>query len=438
MNLRTGTNFSFDFLLFISMLCLVIIGVFFIYSSNIASDGTLVSNEYIKQIIWIALGLPVMAVVFSLDYKKIENFSVYIYFFFIFLLLITLLFGNRVNGAKSWLGIMDVGIQPSEFAKISTIIMLSSFYAKRSRTIESFKTFYQGFLIVLLPVFFILAQPDMGTALVFIPIFLVISFISGTPIQYIFYIIAVGVSTALLIIISVWFQFLYTGNSVIVDFFIDTSFYTWMFIAVAAITVISLLGFFITKKRYYYWLAYCVSIITIALLGAIAAGKVLKPYQMMRLVVFLDPYIDPRGAGWNIIQSITAVGAGGIFGKGFLDGTQSHLRYLPQQSTDFIFSIISEETGFVGCIVVFTLFMIIIARGLFIGILSKDLLGTNIATGVVAMIFFHFTVNIGMAIGIMPITGIPLFFLSYGGSSIWTTMIGVALLLNIFFRRYKF
>ena len=158
----------------------------------------------------------------------------------------------------------------------------------------------------------------------------------------------------------------------------------------------------------------------------------------MRLVVFLDPSVDPQGAGWNILQSLTAIGSGGLTGKGFLQGTQSHYHYLPQQSNDFIFSIIAEETGFLGCMVLFLCFFIIIIRGFIIAYSSKDSFGSLMCFGIIAMFFFHFVVNIGMAMGIMPITGIPLLFLSYGGSSLWTSMMGAGILINVYYRRYGF
>lgn len=158
----------------------------------------------------------------------------------------------------------------------------------------------------------------------------------------------------------------------------------------------------------------------------------------MRLIVFIKPEVDPQGSGWNIIQSLTAVGSGGFSGKGFLQGTQSHYQFLPQQSTDFIFSIIAEEWGFIGSFAVLLLFTILFVRGLIIVMHAGDEFGVFMGTGVLFMLFFHLVINIGMAIGIMPITGIPLFFLSYGGSSLWTATIGLAIIQNIHLRRYKY
>ena len=177
---------------------------------------------------------------------------------------------------------------------------------------------------------------------------------------------------------------------------------------------------------------------TLGFIGSLGIRFFLKEYQIMRLIVFLNPGIDPRGAGWNTIQSLIAVGSGGLTGKGFLEGTQSHYRFLPEQSTDFIFSIISEEWGFIGSVFVIILFAIILVRGLILVINSKDNYGYYVGSGIIIMIFFHVIVNIGMAIGIMPITGIPLLLISYGGSSLWTALISIGLLQNIYLRRYRY
>jgi rod shape determining protein RodA len=210
----------------------------------------------------------------------------------------------------------------------------------------------------------------------------------------------------------------------------------YFLLALLAIAALSAWGYRAFKRRYFFWLLYVGSLLFVGGLGAQVLVRALKEYQLMRFIVFLNPRIDPRGAGWNLIQSVTAVGSGGVFGKGFLHGTQSHYQFLPQQSTDFIFSILAEEWGFAGGLLVFGLFLVILLRGLRIMYIARDDYATYVAAGVVGMIFFHVVVNVGMAMGIMPITGIPLFFLSYGGSSLWTGLLGVGLLLNIYFRRY--
>jgi rod shape determining protein RodA len=203
------------------------------------------------------------------------------------------------------------------------------------------------------------------------------------------------------------------------------------------IAAIASFGYVKYKKRYFFWIVYIVAVFVLSLGASYASHKVLKDYQIMRLIVFLDPNVDPRGAGWNIIQSITAIGSGGLTGKGYLQGTQSHYRFLPQQSTDFIFSIFTEESGLLGGLLVFALFLIICLRLVRIMKTTADPFGCYIGAGLSAMYIFHFLINVGMTMGIMPITGIPLMFMSYGGSAIISAMAGVGLALSIHVRRFS-
>ena len=212
-----------------------------------------------------------------------------------------------------------------------------------------------------------------------------------------------------------------------------------LMILIAATALIAVLGFVIRRyfhgPSYIFWISYVFSIITLSLVSSIFLGKFLKDYQIMRLIIFMNPNKDRLGAGWNIIQSKIAIGAGGIWGKGYLNGTQSHYRFLPQQSTDFIFSILSEEFGFIGGLVVFGLYTIIFVKLLILIKLCSNKFGVYIVSGILAMFVFHFFINIGMVMGIMPITGIPLLFLSYGGSSLLNSMTCMGLVMSISYRR---
>ncbi|WP_461247404.1 rod shape-determining protein RodA [Treponema sp. R6D11] len=203
------------------------------------------------------------------------------------------------------------------------------------------------------------------------------------------------------------------------------------------ISAIAFFGYVKFKKKYFFWIVYTSAIIVFSLGASFAARIVLKNYQIMRLIVFLDPNVDPKGAGWNIIQSVTAIGAGGVTGRGFLQGTQSHYRFLPEQSTDFIFSIFSEEAGFLGGLFVFALFLFICSRLLSTMKTVTDPFAKYFCAGLAGMIFFHFIINVGMTMGIMPITGLPLLFMSYGGSSIMASMIGIGIALSIYIRRFN-
>lgn len=428
--------FSFDISIILSTLLLMTFGVLFIYSSGITSTGQNVSHEYIMQIVWIITGLGLfLGIVFS-EINFFRRWSLQFYLVILATMIVTLFFGRKVNGARSWLGIFGFGIQPSEFAKIATMLMLSDYFDKHSKNIETFRVFITGLVIAGIPMMLTLAQPDMGTALVFIPIFAAIAYIAGVRKRYLLFLLFAGVLMIFIGVLPAWAKYFVKGDSGFIQVLISPEILYMLIGALFLVLIISVLGFFSTKRGYFYWIVYTASVSISGLAGAIGVRLVLKEYQIMRLIVFLNPYIDPKGTGWNIIQSITAVGSGGLWGRGFLHGTQSHYRFLPQQSTDFIFSILAEEWGFAGSILVLTAFSVIIIRSLLILSKSKDPFHVLLGSGILAMLFFHVIINIGMAIGIMPITGIPLFFLSYGGSSLWTGLISIGFLENIYIKRF--
>lgn len=429
---------NIDLGVFLSMLGLMIIGVLFIYSSGITSTGIKISNEYIYQIVWIISGLILFFIVMFSDYLIFRQWSLYIYAGSLFLLLLTLLFGREVNGSKSWLGFFGFGIQPSEFTKIATILFLSDYLVKRKKSIRTLSTFIVAMIIGFLPLLLIIAQPDMGTSLVYIPIFLAISFMAGVKKRYLIFLLLSGLLMILLGMLPSWQKYIIKEDISFVKILVNNDLFTILAGSLGIVVVLSIIGYIYSRRHYFYWILYSSFLLIAGLFGSLGVRTFLKEYQLMRLIVFLDPSVDPRGTGWNIIQSLIAVGSGGLTGKGFLKGTQSHYRFLPEQSTDFIFSIISEELGYIGSVLVLTLFAIILIRGLILILNSKDSYGLYLGTGIIMMIFFHVIINIGMAIGIMPITGIPLLFVSYGGSSLWTALISVGLLQNIYLRRYRY
>ncbi|GHU39038.1 rod shape-determining protein RodA [Spirochaetia bacterium] len=429
---------KFDFSLLFSSIILTVFGILFIYSSAITSTGVLTSTEYTRQIIWGSIGLILAIIIALLNYRRIYHFALYLYLITLVLVLYTCINGRVVHGASAWIGIGSFGIQPSEFTKISTIIFLAQFLDSTKRNVSSLFRFIISCVIVFTPMLLILMQPDLGTALVFIPILLVMTLIAGISLRYIvFLLMTIGLS-GVLMILPLWQTFIIKTTIPILVLLTDKRFLIIFLFALTIIFVIALFGFRRYKKQYFYWISFFSTIIIIAIIIWYAAQKVLKEYQIMRLIVFLDPNIDPRGSGWNIIQSITAIGSGGFIGKGYLQGTQSHYRFLPQQSTDFIFSIFSEEWGLIGGLLVFLLFLIIVLRLIKIMRTTTDTFGCYIVTGLSAMYIFHFLINVGMTMGIMPITGIPLLFMSYGGSSLITAMIGIGLALSIHTRRFQY
>lgn len=432
MKIKDVTNF--DYLLFLAVIGLSIIGILFIYSSGVNSEGAVVSKEYLKQITWAALGLMLLIAISLYDYTKIPDKIALLFIFAMLLLVYTRLFGRSVKGAKSWIGIGSFGIQVSEFTKIIYILFLA-WYLSNSQRESEFIRFIKASFIMFIPMMLILLQPDLGTASVYIPIFLVMCFIAGLPLRYVFGLLAVVIGTLIFTLLPLWEKTILQRPSIGMKILGNKNIALLIILSLTGAMIIAVIGFLLLKKRYYYWIGYVLGITGTSISGGSAASRILKEYQLKRLIIFLDPNSDPRGAGWHIIQSMTAIGSGGKTGMGFLKGTQSHYRFLPEQSTDFIFSLLSEEWGFIGGLTVFFLYSIVFLRMLLIIKRTDDLFGKLIVSGVIGMLFFHFIVNIGMVMGFMPITGIPLLFLSYGGSSLWTAMLSVGIVMGINLRQ---
>ena len=426
-----------DYVILLCVLCLSICGILFIYSSGINSDGVLVSNEYYKQIVWLCIGLFLLVTLAVFDYRKLKRYSMYLYIAVLCIFVYTKLFGRYVNGARSWIGIGGMGIQPSEPGKIMYILFLAKFL-EQSKNTQHLKRFFKCLVIMLFPVGLILLQPDLGTATVYIPIFLCMCFMAGIPTRYLALVMGIGMGTILCTVLPIWQTEIARRSVPLVTVLTNTRLRIVVLAAMSMTFILALAGRVVFKAGYFYWIAFFTGIIASSLILSVAAGKVLKPYQIQRLIVFLDPSSDPRGAGWHIIQSKIAIGSGSFWGKGFMKGTQSHYRFLPEQSTDFIFSISAEEMGFLGCMILFALFTIILLRIVYIIKVSNNQYGIFIASGILGMYFFHFMVNVGMVMGMMPITGIPLPFLSYGGSALLTNMMAAGLLMSIHARKLSF
>ena len=422
---------ALDPILLLSSLALVATGILFVYSSGVDSAGISVSNEWIKQIVWASSGLVLMVAFAVTNHQRYKARTPYVFLTALALLVVTLMFGRQVNGARSWLGIGDLGIQPSEFVKIATILFLAAYLSEIGSGITELPRFMLGLLVVAAPVGLIVLQPDMGTALIYCPIFLTMALMAGARIRHLLFVTLLGFLTLVFAAIPAMQSLLATREPGIWRLVTDAGVARYSLAVLAVVAGLAATGLRRYRHGYYYWILYGSALLGLAVAGGLAMSMVLKEYQIMRLVIFVNPWVDPRGAGWNIIQSVTAVGAGGLSGTGYLQGTQSHLRYLPQQSTDFIFSILAEESGFLGGALVLLLFAVVLARGLVIMYAARDPFATLIAAGVVAMILFHALVNTGMAMGVLPITGIPLMLVSYGGSSLWTAMIGIGLLMNV-------
>lgn len=427
-----------DPLLMLAVLGLTSIGILFIYSSGVNSNGVLLTAEYLKQLVWAGVAIVVMVSISYVNYNLLRDLSLWIYVLFLVLLVLTLLVGKVVNGAKAWLGFFGFGGQPSEFAKIATILFLARFLANRRDEIRDWRVFLRAFLIVAVPMVLIPRQPDTGTTLVFVPVFLMMLFMAGAQIRHVAFLAVTGVLSVIIALIPSVQAIIYHETNGIGSLLSDVRVVAVVAGSLAVLLALSWVGLRQFKQRTYYWLAFVFSIALLSFLIGFALRAVLKDYQVMRFIVFLDPSVDPKGSGWNLIQSMTAIGSGGFLGKGFLAGTQSHYRFLPMQSTDFIFSILGEEWGFIGALAVFGFFLLLLFRMLYIMQVIKDNFGVLVIAGFVGMFFTHVFINIGMTVGVMPVTGIPLYFLSYGGSSLIAGALAVGICMNIYNRRFRF
>lgn len=429
---------SFDLIMAGAAITLIAVGIMFIYSSGINANGAQMTDEYIRQIIWAVAGIGIMVFFALFSYTTLRVLSLYAYAAGILLLLVTLVIGRRVNGARSWLGFSEIGIQPAEFMKIATILFLATYFTGIGNGIRELPRLLLGLLIMFVPVALILLQPDIGEALAFFAIFILMAFIAGAQARHLLFMLCAALLAFVLAAVPTLHARSGAAGASFFSVIADQDILKYLLLGAAAVVGLAFLGWRSFRRWYFLWLSWAGAVFVSGGVLSLALQSVLKNYQMMRLVIFVNPQLDPQGAGWNIIQSVTAIGSGGFFGKGWLHGTQSHYQFLPQQSTDFIFSILAEEWGFMGALLVFGLFLVILLRGIGIVWAAREDYATLVGTGVLAMVFFHLLVNIGVAMGVMPMTGIPLMFLSKGGSAMWTGLIGVGILMNISRRRLRY
>jgi len=363
---------------------LLCIGLLAIYSATL--NNALVENNFTKQLFWVGIGIIVFFIVFSIPTNTFKNIAWPAYLFSILLLLVVLIMGRKISGAKSWLFFGSLGFQPSEIAKISTILALSSFLCKKDVDIETFKDILIALAIGVAPILLILLEPDMGTVLVFATIFLTIIFWKGISLFGLFVVLSPGIVA------------------------VSSLFGTLPFITTLAVVALILIFF---KKG----LIFSGSLFAINLAAGFFTDFVyhaLSPHQQIRIKSFLDPMSDPLGSGYNSIQAKVAIGSGGLFGKGFLEGYQTQLNFIPEQWTDFIYSVIGEEYGFIGSTITLVLFLILFLKILKIANTTKDEFLSLTIIGILSLFFIHFIINVGMAVGIMPVIGIPLPLVSYG------------------------
>jgi rod shape determining protein RodA len=356
---------NFDWVLLSMVFAICGIALVNLYSAGSSLASLKGSPIYIKQTVWILMGIVFMGVFFSIDYRTIVRHAYEIYGVSILLLLVVFFLGEITRGTQRWISFGGFSLQPSELLKLTIILVLARFFnANGVNQSYTLRRLWVPIALVLVPFLLIMKQPDLGTAMMILIIFVSMTLFVGVNWKS----IVLVVSTGILMTPLCW--------------------------------------------------------------------AVLKDYQKERILTFLDPDKDPLGSGYHIIQSIIAIGSGGIIGKGFMKGTQSQLRFLPEHQTDFVFSVFAEEWGFLGSSLLIFIFLCLVLWSLRIAKTSRDLLGTLIAFGIAMLIFWELFINLGMVLGIFPVVGIPLPFLSYGGSAIVVLMSSIGLLMNVSVRRF--
>lgn len=401
----------FDWISAVLWALLSIAGLVAIYSATMGPVSEFlprhIQENFSKQATWFAISAVALVFIMFLNPRSFQQFSYLFYFVILLITIATIFFGVEVNGANSWLDIGGFRLQSSELMKLATVLAVASYLtSRRDISAVRVKSALIATVLILIPVIVIILQNDTGTALVFLPLIPVMLFLSGLP---------HGVSVMMISPAII-------GYVTIID---------WK-IGIIVTVILGVIIWFLQKKL---WMTLTTFIAGILFVFAvdIALHDILLPHQQLRIEAFVNPFLDPQGAGWNVIQAKTAISSGGIYGKGFLMGTQTQLRFLPAQWTDFIYCVIAEEFGLIGGGLVLLLMLFLFLRLLNLAINLKDPFSQLVLVGVTTIFFTHALINLGSAMGLFPVIGVPLPFMSYGGSSFLanTIMLGVCLNLHL-------
>lgn len=409
---------NLDWITVLLFIVCVIVGWFNIYAAIynpenplwIGDPGFFDTNAG-KQLIWIGTTVLLIIAILVIDYRFYDTFAFIIYGFFMFMLVAVLLVGTEVKGSHSWFRIGGFQLQPAEFAKMATALALAKYVSTPMVNLARFKDQFTVALIILVPPVLILASHETGVALVFAS-FMILLYREGLPGVY----PAVFLATIILFVLSLIYEEwqIYIGLAVLAGIIIlimpRYERKTKNIITILGIAFV--MGLFVTGVDW-------------------AINNVLQQHQRNRIKVLIDPDFDRKKTGYNVRQAKIAIGSGGLFGKGYLQGTQTKFDFVPEQSTDFIFCTVGEEEGFLGSLLVVGLFLGLLLRVAYLADQQKSRFARVYGYGVVSILFFHFMVNIGMTIGLMPVIGIPLPFFSYGGSSLWSFSILLFIFLKI-------
>ena len=354
-----------------------------------------ISQKYGKQLIWIITAIIIALIILIIDVSFYTAFSYPIFIFSCAMLILVLFFGREVSGSKSWFRFGDIGIQPAEFAKFATCLAIAKYLSHMDIKMEKLSTKIYSGLIIIIPFFLILIEHEAGVAIVFSSFIFVLyrEGLSGN-------ILLLGVLVLLLFILA-----LLIGKTILLG----------ILVAIAAALI-----FIVRKNKQAILVIVGILLLSIStILATDYAFQKLEPHQKKRISVFLGKETDKSKSGYNVNQAKIAIGSGGFWGKGFLEGTQTKFDFVPEQDTDFIFCTVGEEWGFAGSSVVIFLFVLLITRIIYIAERQRSTFSRIYGYGVASILLFHLTINVGMTIGLAPVIGIPLPFFSYGGSSLW-------------------
>lgn len=405
--------FSNDFIITLCYIILIFFGFISIYSSQYSEDLPFLSlkNESFKQLIWILICLIIFFIIQILEYRFIFDLAVPLYFLSVVLLVLVLIFGQEVKSSISWFNFFGLKFQPSEFAKFSTALLLAKVFDSSNLKVDSLKSLIKVSTLILVPFILILFQGDTGTALVYFSFFLVL--------------LREGLSLKIFFI-ALSFVFIFMMGIILEKTILYTIF-TIIFLIIVGLSIKD-------YKRIINSSIFFVLVILVINGQDFLMNNVLKPHHKKRIESLINPNADPLGAGWNVTQSKIAIGSGSFLGKGYMEGSQTSFNFVPFQSTDFIFSVIGEEFGYLGSMIFIILYFIFLYRVLMLAENQKDKFARVFGYSVFSIIFFHFFINISMTLGLFPVIGIPLPFVSYGGSS----LLSFSLLIFIFLKLNSF
>lgn len=372
-----------------------------------------IQNNFSRQLLWVSLSIVGIATLQFIPPRTFQGLSWILYAVSLLLMVLTVFFGTEVSGSRSWLRIGPLNLQTAEVMKLSTILAAANYLThSRNTSASDIRTTMVTILIFILPISLLLLQSEMGVSVIFIALLPFMLFWAGLPHGITLFVISPVLVGYLSVIGMQW--------------------------GVTGAVALTLLLFMVHRKPLLPIAALVIGIVTV-LSTDILLHQILQPHQAARIEAFVNPDLDPQGSGWNILQATTAIGSGGFTGKGFMEGTQTQLRFLPEQWTDFIFCVIAEEFGFLGASITITLFLLLFIRLLQLSLQHKYPFAQLVMVSTASVFFIHFLINIASATAIMPVIGLPLPFISYGGSSflINSMLLGICLNLDLYKRSFS-